>query len=106
MGFLRSMGLSWGQMAGLLALEHLVVVLVGLGLGSWAGLEMSRRMVSSVAVTDRGSPVLPPFILITDWSFMGPIYAALVALFLIALFRLNRGMRNLDMHTISRLEGN
>jgi hypothetical protein len=37
---------------------------------------------------------------------MGPIYAALVALFLIALFRLNHSMRNLDMHTISRLEGN
>ena len=106
MGFLQSLGLSGRQMSGLLALEHLVIVVIGLGLGSWAGLEMGRRMVSSVAVTEKGDAVVPPFILMTDWSFLLPIYGALIALFLVALYGLNRSMGNLDMHTVSRLEEN
>ena len=105
MGFLRSLGLSRRQLAGLLVLEHGVILVVGLALGSWAGLEMSRRMVSAVAVTDTGEAVLPPFSLITDWAFMIPIYVALIAIFGIALYALTRSMRSLDLQTISRFEG-
>ena len=105
MAFLQAMGLSRRQMTGLLAMEHIVVVLIGLGLGSWAGLEMSRRLVSAVAVTEDGDPVLPPLILMTDWNFMVPIYAVLVGLFLAALYVLVRGMRRLDLQAISRGEG-
>ena len=105
MGFLQSMGLSRRQLMGLLGLEHLVIAAIGLGLGSWAGFQMSRIMVSSLAVTSEGKEVVPPFILTTDWSFMLPIYAALVAIFLAALYSLNRNIRSLDLHEISRVEG-
>jgi hypothetical protein len=105
MGFLHTLGLARRQMAGLVALEHLVMVAIGLGLGSWAGLQMSRIMVSSVAVTDGGQRVVPPFILMTDWSVMLPIYAALVSIFLVALYRLSHAMLRLDIRAISRVEG-
>jgi hypothetical protein len=105
MGFLRSMGMSRRQITGLLSLEHLVVALIGLGLGTWAGFQMSNLMVSSVSVTEEGDPVIPPFILMTDWSFMAPIYLALVAIFALALYRLTRSMLKLDLHAISRTEG-
>ena len=104
-GFMRSLGMSRRQLSGLLALEHVVVVVMGISLGSWSGLEMSRRMVASVAVTDQGDPVLPPFSLITDWAFMGPIYLALLVLFGAALYALDRSMRGVDIQTIARLEG-
>ena len=62
-------------------------------------------MVSSVAVTETGQEVGPPFILTTDWAFMAPIFVALAAIILAALYRLNRGMLRLDLHNISRVEG-
>ena len=105
MGFLQSLGLSHGQVKALLGFEHLVIVVIGLALGTWAGFQMSALMVSAVAVTETGARVVPPFILITDWSLMLPIYAALAAIFLAALYRLTRSMLRLELSTISRLEG-
>ena len=105
-GFLRSLGLSRQQTIGLLTMEHIAVVIIGMGLGTWAGFQMSRLMVSAVAVTERGNPVIPPFILTTNWGFLLPIYAVLVALFVAALYILTRSMLRLDLQAISRSEGN
>ena len=105
MEFLRSLGLSRRQMIGLLGLEHLVIVTAGLGLGTWAGYQMSTVMVSSMAVTETGNRVLPPFTLITDWGFMVIIYAAMIAIFTAALYALTRSMLHLDLRAISRSEG-
>ena len=105
MGFLRSLGLDRRQIMGLLSFEHLVIVIVGLGLGSWAGFQMSNIMVSSVAVTETGRRVIPPFILTTDWSVLLPIFAALVVIFLAALIWLTRSTVRQDLTAISRLEG-
>ena len=104
MGFLQSVGLSSRQMAGLLMLEHFIIVAVGIGLGSGAGWMMSDLMVSSVAVTENGRQVVPPFILETDFRFLAPLYLALIGIFALAVYRLTRSMRNLDFHAISRME--
>ena len=105
MGFLRSLGIDRRQIIGLLGFEHLVIVVVGLGLGSWAGFQMSTIMVSSVAVTETGRRVIPPFILTTDWSVLLPIFAVLVVIFLAALIWLTRSTVRQDLTAISRLEG-
>ncbi len=105
MGFLQSLGLSARQMMGLLGLEHLAIVIIGLGLGTWAGFQMSAIMVSSVAVTETGQRVVPPFILTTDWPTMLLIYAMLAAIFIVSLYRLARSMLHLDLYAISRVEG-
>ena len=91
-------------MAGLLILEHFIIVAVGIGLGTGAGWLMSDLMVSSVAVTENGREVIPPFILETDLRFLITLYAALIGIFALAVYRLTRSMRNLDFHAISRLE--
>ena len=104
MGFLRSLGLSRSQMTGLLTLEHLAIVIVGVGLGTWAGFQMSTLMVSAVAVTEDGSRVVPPFILTTDWSYMLPIYGALAVIFALSLSRLIRGAQKLDVSLVSKAE--
>ena len=104
MGFLQSVGLSSRQMAGLLMLEHFIIVAVGIGLGSGAGWLMSDLMVSSVAVTENGRQVVPPFILETDFRFLAPLYLVLIGIFALSVYRLTRSMRNLDFHAISRME--
>ena len=102
-GLLRSLGLSRLQVVGLVGLEHLLVATIGLGVGAWAGFQMSRLTVSSVAVADAGGRVLPPFILTTEWSIMGPLYGALAAMFLVSLLTLGRRMLRLDPRRLSRM---
>ena len=104
MGFLQSVGLSSRQMAGLLILEHFIIVAVGIGLGTGAGLLMSDLMVSSVAVTENGRQVVPPFIMETDLRSLVPLYVILIGIFALSVYRLTQSMRNLDFHAISRLE--
>ena len=105
MGFLQSLGLSYKQMLGLLTLEHFVIVLFGLGLGTATGFFMSNLMVTSLAVTEDGFEVIPPFILETDFGLLIPIYGALISIFLASLLGLARSMKRIDLRSISRIEG-
>ena len=102
-GFLESMGLSRAQLGAMLTFEHLAVVAIGLGLGTWAGFLMSRIMAGSLAVTEEGAAVTPPFLLITDWALMAPTYAVMAAVFLSSLLVLWRSVGNLDLQAIARL---
>ena len=104
MGFLKSLGFSRRQLLGLMGFEHLAIVAMGLGLGTVAGFQMSRTMVSVVSVTETGERAVPPFLLMTDWGVMVPTYAALIATFVVVLFILNRGIGRLDLQAISRGE--
>ena len=105
MGFLQALGLRHRQMTQLLSAEHLVIVALGLIIGTVAGFSMSRIMVSALAVTESGAPVVPPFILTTDWAVMATVYAVLVAIFVGALLWLSRSASKLDLYEMSRLEG-
>jgi hypothetical protein len=102
MGFLQAIGLSRSQLVGLLGFEHLTIAALGLGLGTWAGLYMSRLMVAPLAVTETGHAVVPPFILMTDWSLMLPTLVVVIGLFLVALVILGRSVERLDLNTIVR----
>ena len=105
MASLRSLGFSRLQTMGLVGFEHLLVAFTGLGLGTWAGFQLSRMIVSSVAVTDGGGRVLPPFILTTNWVLLGSLYAALMAVFLVSLLTLGRRLLRVDLRRLSRMEG-
>ena len=105
MASLRSLGFSQLQTIGLVGFEHLLVAFTGLGLGTWAGFQMSRMIVSSVAVTDGGGRVLPPSILTTNWVLMGSLYAALTAVFVVSLLMLGRRLLRVDLRRLSRMEG-
>ena len=104
MGLLQSLGMTGRQVLGLLSIEHLAIVLVGLGMGTWAGFQMSSIMVSSVAVTEVGDPVVPPYVMVTDWPMLALIYAVTASIFLLSTLALARSMRSLELHSISRLE--
>ena len=95
---------GWNAMV-VLGFEHLAIAAIGVGLGTWAGFQMSRLIVSPLAVTEKGEPLIPPFILTTDWSMMLPAYGALAAIFLVALLAVNRSALHLDLQSISRTEG-
>tara|TARA_Y100000310_G_scaffold302575_2_gene340023 strand:- start:1787 stop:5443 length:3657 start_codon:yes stop_codon:yes gene_type:complete len=104
MGFLQALGVTKRQMGWLLGAEHLVIVAIGLIIGTATGFAMSNIMVSGVAVTETGEKILPPFILTTQWSLLGPIFVIMLAVFGAALYWLSRMVTNVDLHEISRME--
>ena len=103
-GFLRSLGLSNGQLLGLLAFEHLAILLVGICLGAWAGFQMSHLAVSSVVIVS-SDDVLPPYTSITDWGFLLPMYLGILVVVLVSFGALLRATRHIDLQTVSRMEG-
>ena len=102
MAYLQSVGMSKGHLASLLAFENLIIAAAGMGLGTWAGFQVSELMVSPLAVTESGESVVPPFILRTDWWIMGPTYAMFTAIFAGSAALLLRGMTRLDLQAIAR----
>jgi ABC-type antimicrobial peptide transport system permease subunit len=105
MGFLQALGLTKRQMAWLLSAEHLVIAGLGLLIGTVAGFAMSGMMVNALAVTERGEAVLPPLAVTTNWAIMGPIYIVLGVIFIVSLIWLTRTTSKIDLHEISRGEG-
>ena len=103
-GTLRSLGLTRPQMMGLLGIEHIAIAVIGLALGNWAGFQMSKMMVSTLAITETGDPVIPPFLLRTEWGLMAPVYIVLVLVILTAIFAVYRAIGRMRLHEISRVE--
>ena len=84
-GILQSMGLSRHQLISLITFEHVVVYSLAVSLGTWAGVQMSRLMVAPLAVTETGDRLVPPFILVTDWAVLGPMYVCIIGIMLAML---------------------
>ena len=105
-GILKTFGLSRLQLLGLTGFEHLTVVSVGLGLGTWAGFQASKLIVDPLVITETGEQIVPPYILLTSWDLMGPTYAALGAVLVGMLFVLVRTLSRVDLTHITRMEAN
>jgi hypothetical protein len=104
MGVVRALGLAHRQMINLLAVEHLLIAIVGMGLGTWAGLRMSSMMVPLVSLAESGGEVLPPILVTTNWATISVLYVAMALTFAGMLFVINRSIFRWDLDTASRIE--
>lgn len=102
--FLRALGLSRSAYIRMVAFEHLMVAVIGLGLGTAVGLAMSRIAVESVAHTETGARLLPPFVLTTQWLSVGLIYATLAVVGAFAAARMARAFGRQALNQITRIE--
>ncbi|GMU39493.1 MAG: hypothetical protein AMXMBFR23_03590 [Chloroflexota bacterium] len=68
---LRALGASRPQVLRALVLEWAVVLLLGAGLGAAAGRQVAGVMLGFLGVNEQGAPVLPPFLIVTDWRALG-----------------------------------
>tara|TARA_Y100001001_G_C7874179_1_gene262281 strand:- start:295 stop:705 length:411 start_codon:yes stop_codon:yes gene_type:complete len=96
LGILLSVGLSGRQLIKLVCFEHFTIVATGMAIGTLTGLQMSQLVVSLVSFTETGQEALPPFVLITNWSLMAPIYSAFITMFLVTTFILIRKSSRID----------
>ena len=102
-GLLQAVGLSRRQLALLAGFEHLVILLIGMGLGTWAGLRMGALMVSSLVTPGSGPRAVPPVELATNWAQILPVYIAVLLIAGASLVVLNRRARQMDLRDISNL---
>lgn len=82
MGMLRAIGLSVGQMIGLLAAELASLILVGMGVGTVLGVLASRLFVPFLKMSATTEALYPPFQIEIAWTSIFEIYILLAALFL------------------------
>ena len=73
---MRAVGLSPQQIFTMISLEYLLVAVIGLIVGTIAGLRISDTMLSFLNVTEAGDRVVPPFSLATRWDTVGVAFAA------------------------------
>ena len=102
---LTALGMSRAQTVGLAVAENAAVALIGAGVGTWAGFQMSRIIVSALAVSESGGRALPPVILTTDWTLIAPLYAAIAAIIAVCVLAFGSPALSADLRRISRMEG-
>jgi putative ABC transport system permease protein len=85
---MRAMGFSRPQIFSMVSLEYLLVAVIGLIVGTIAGLRISVTMLSFLNVTEDGSKVVPPFALATQWSTVGLSFAVIALAFAIGILAL------------------
>jgi hypothetical protein len=82
---LRTLGFSWRQIIYLVCFEQVLVIGLGMGIGTLLGNRLSRIMMPFLQVTEKGETVVPPFVLVTDWRTIGIAYAILTAAFVVTI---------------------
>ncbi|MBM3956840.1 MAG: ABC transporter permease, partial [Gemmatimonadetes bacterium] len=102
--FVRALGLSGSHYAGMLLVEHLLIGLFGVGLGVLSGLWVSRIAVASIAHTETGGELVPPFVLQTDWTPVVLMLGALAVTGAAALAGLVRAFVRAPLHDLTRAE--
>lgn len=100
--FLRALGLGRGGHLRAVALEQVSVVVLGLTIGILSGYGMTRMAVDSVSHTETGRPVLPPFVVVTDWTPIALVVAGLAVVALGMLAQLATSYVRLPLHALTR----
>ena len=82
---LRTLGFSWRQIISLVGFEQILVIGLGMGIGTLLGNRLSLIMMPFLQVTEKGETVVPPFVLVVDWRTIGIAYVILTIAFVITI---------------------
>lgn len=82
---LRAVGASRQEILRALLLEWGTVLTAGALVGAIVGRRVARIMLGFLNVTEDGDPVVPPFVLATDWAILGTGLGILVGVVLASL---------------------
>ncbi len=82
---LRTLGFSWKQIISLVSLEQVLVIGLGMGIGTLLGSRLSRIMMPFLQLTEKGETVIPPFAIVTDWSTISIAYIILTIAFIVTM---------------------
>ena len=100
---MRAVGISPRQLLAMISLEYLLIVVVGLVIGTVAGLRISETMLSFLNVTETGGRVVPEFDLVTRWDTLAIAFAAVGVALVIGVLTLAAYFWRLPVSRVIRL---
>ncbi|MQG65501.1 MAG: ABC transporter permease [SAR202 cluster bacterium] len=104
MGTLRSLGMTLSQSFRMIFVEQVLIILLGVGLGTWTGVGMTRLMVSAIATTDNAVSLVPPALITIDFFSLLICAGIFFALFTFMVIWISFYFFRLNLGTLSRLE--
>ncbi len=100
---MRTVGFSMSQLTTLVLLEQLLVMGAGLALGTWMGGRLGATMMPFLGHDDKGTQVLPPFVIDINWETLAITYAAMALVFAIIITGMIFLVRRISLQRILRL---
>lgn len=99
---LRAVGFTRRQLTGVVWFNFILVVAVGIGLGTWAGHRMASGLLPLLEVAETGRRITPPMVLETHWLGLLAVYGTLALGAAVAATVLAWAASRLDLQGVLR----
>ena len=100
---LRTIGFSMRQLITMVWLEQILVIVVGLALGTWMGGRLGAVIMPFLGHDDFGSQVMPPFVMQINWSILIITYAIMFVVFAVIILGLIWLVNRISLQRVLRL---
>ena len=78
---LRTMGLSSRQLMSSIWIEQVLIIILGMAMGTWMGGRLSEAVMPFLSIDDYGNQVIPPFVIEVDWPNLLITYGVMIVIF-------------------------
>ena len=103
--FLLALGFPRRAFLLLVLVEHALIAILGAVLGIAAGVIASRITISSIAHTQAGGELIPPFVPETNWAPAALVILVMVVITVLAVVTLRRAYPRLPIHELTSARG-
>jgi hypothetical protein len=100
---MRTIGFSVKQLIALVWIEQVLLIALGMALGTWMGGRLSRVIMPFLGHDDLGNQVVPPFIIEVDWSALAVAYSVMALLFAFIITGVIIFIRKISLQRILRI---
>ena len=100
---LRTIGFSMRQLVTMVWLEQVLVIAVGLALGTWMGGRLGAIIMPFLGHDDWGGRVMPPFVIEVNWGALLTTYAVMVIVFALIILGVTWLIHRMSLQRILRL---
>lgn len=100
---LRTVGFSMRQLVTMVWLEQMLVILVGLALGTWMGGRLGAVIMPFLGHDDFGSQVMPPFAMQINWNILIVTYAIMFLVFAVIILGMIWLVNRISLQRVLRL---
>ena len=103
--FLLALGFPRRAFLLLVLVEHALIAILGAVLGIAAGVIASRITISSIAHTQAGGELIPPFVPETNWAPAALVILVMIVITVLAVVALRRAYPRLPIHELTSARG-
>ena len=100
---LRTLGLSTRQLITTIWVEQVLIITIGMIVGTWMGGRLSEAVMPFLSSDDYGNQVIPPFVIQVDWGNLMITYGAMILIFAAVIGSLIFLARRLVLNKMLRL---